>query len=262
MKAQGTCIKPCPETAEPAMTFDKTIKMYDEPHTPLVLDRVSANGTLNRGKFLTPAHQDSYRLQMQEMKTLGVSRVLEIGPGEGFIANYMRTLGVFYDTMDITPNSHPTILGKLEDFDPSNHRERFDMVCAFQMLEHSPYECFVPNLRKMTEMSRQYVYISLPYSCVGFKFSLSFMLGQTKQWRKTFSFYWPLNNPNRKHREEYIKQYPWAVHYWEIGRKGFPLSRIKNDIQSVGLNILKTFHSDNPYHFFILASKKTSSERT
>src|ERR1700742_2528145 len=121
---------------------------------------MAAGGQQNRGKFLTPAHHDSYRLQMQEMRALDVQQILEIGPGDGTVTNFMRYLGLQYFTMDITPQSNPAILGQLETLDPAPYRKRFDLVCAFQMLEHSPYENFVSNLRKMAEMSRKYVFIS------------------------------------------------------------------------------------------------------
>jgi hypothetical protein len=241
------------------LTFDKSIKMYDEPHAPEHLERMMATGSGGRGKFLTAAHQDSYRLQMQELRDLRVSRVLEIGPGEGFVSAYMRTLGIMYDTMDIVQSSFPTILSKLEDVDAKKYAERYDAVCAFQMLEHSPYEKLVPNLLKMAEMSRKYVFISLPYSCIGFKTTLAFSFGQKHRWEKTIGFYLPLNRPNRRYRPEFMQAYPWAVHYWEIGRRGFPWKRVKTDIESTGLEIVKTFHSGNPFHYFVLTQKRTSA---
>ena len=241
------------------MTFDRTIKMYDESFSPNKLDEIAASGVSHVGKFLTAKHHDSYRLQMQEIRALKVKRVLEIGLGEGFMASYMRTLGMVYDTLDISQHSDPTLLGRLEDLDVQTFQRRYHCVCAFQMLEHFPYERFVPNLQKMAALSREYVYISLPYSCIGFKFTLSFSIDHNKRWRKTFSFHWPPNKPNKKYREQYVREYPYAVHYWEIGRQGFPWKRVKADIESAGLDIVKMFHAENMFHFFVLARKKVPS---
>ena len=45
-------------------------------------------------------------------------------------------------------------------------------------------------------------------------------------------------------------------HYWETGKKNYQISKIKNDIQSVGLKIekVKIYH-DDPAHLFILLKK-------
>jgi len=238
------------------MDYDKTVKMYDEAHAPAKLDQLSASGTMNVGAFMTDAHHDSMGLQMRWIRKLGVRRVLEIGPGEGVAAAYLRSLGLAYYTMDVTSASKPDIVGRLEDLDHIELFKKFELVCAFQMLEHSPYDQFTTNLAKMSDMASKYVFISLPYSCVGFRFSLGFSLGQNRHWKKDFSFYLPLNKPNRRYRPEYVRDYPWAVHYWEIGRQGFPWKRVKKDIESTGLRILDTFHSGNPFHFFILATNQ------
>ena len=235
--------------------YDRTAKYYDEPHSPETLDRMSKEGRLNSGKFLTTAHHHSYYLQMLTIRKLGVTSVLEIGPGENFVADYLRTLGVTYDTMDIVEQSKPMILGRLEDIDEQDYLQRWQLVCAFQMLEHSPYELFVENIRKMSAMSSEYVFISVPYSCFGFTLSLKLAFGQSRRISKTFSMHFPLFAPNRRYRDEYRKEFPWAVHYWEIGRRGFPLRRILTDIESQGLRIIDSFRSENPFHFFILAKK-------
>ena len=235
--------------------YDRKIKCLDEPHSPELLEKLSMEGTLNKGKFLTDAHRDSYFQQMLHIRRLGVESVLEVGPGEGVIASYIRSLGVQYDTMDIVHTSHPTIVSRLEDFDPSEHLARWDLVCAFQVLEHSPYEDFVSNLAKMVLVSKRYVFISLPFLCAGFSLSVNVALGQSLRLKRKFELYFPLLQRNREYRKEFKEEFPWAVHYWEIGRRGFPLSRIRRDIRSADLSIVHEFRSENPYHYFILAEK-------
>lgn len=236
-------------------TYDRKIKCLDEPHPPELLEKLSLEGVLNKGKFLTDAHRDSYFQQMLHIRRLGVESVFEIGPGEGVIASYMRSLGIQYDTMDIVNTSYPTIVSRLEDFDPSGHLARWDLVCAFQMLEHSPYEKFTSNLIKMRSLSKRYVFISLPFLCAGFSLSVNIALGQSLRLKRKFELYFPLLQRNREYRKEYKEEFPWAVHYWEIGRRGFPLSRIRRDIRNAGLSIAHEFRSENPYHYFILAEK-------
>jgi hypothetical protein len=52
-----------------------------------------------------------------------------------------------------------------------------------------------------------------------------------------------------------MEEFPWAVHYWEIGRRPHLLRSVLKDFGSTGLKIIDTFHSDNPFHYFILAEK-------
>ena len=229
-------------------------KIYGVPYTEEDLNQIRSGGG-REGKFLSDAHHYSYYIQMAKVKQLGVGSVLEIGPGDPIVSVYLKSLGVDYSIMDIFEISNPEILSKLEDFDPAGCIEKYDLVCAYQMLEHSPYEFFADNVKKMRVMSKKYVFISLPYSCAGFKISLDIIMGQNRRWKKNMSFYLPGNRRNRRYSQNFTKDFPWAVHYWEIGRKGFPLKRILHDIESAGLNIVEKFHSENPYHYFILAEK-------
>lgn len=238
------------------MSYDRNIKMFDEPHSPNTLDKVVEQKTINRGKFLTKAHSGSYQLQMQIIKNLkDVNTVLEIGHGEGYVARNLRSLGYDYHTLDFEGTHEPTIKADFRSFDASSVPQKYDMTCAFQVLEHFPYSDFKKHVIKLAELSSNYVFISLPYSCRGFSVDLTFQWGQNKRTQKRFDFYFATNLPNRKYREEYKKEYPWAVHYWEIGRKGFKLSKMLNDIESCGLKVMSRFHSTNPYHYLVLCKK-------
>ena len=193
---------------------------------------------------------------MQTIRNLkDAKRILEIGPGEGFSARNLRELGYEYHTLDFEDVHEPTIKADFQSFDPNTITQRYDITCAFQVLEHFPYHEFTKHIKTLRELSKNYVFISLPYSCRGFSIKLNLQNGQHTRIIKQFDFYFRTNLPNRKYREEYKQEYPWAVHYWEIGRKGFRLSKVLADIESCELNILRRFHSPNPYHYFILCKK-------
>ena len=114
--------------------------MFDEPHSPEWIDNAIEKGTLNIEKILSVHHFHSYYMQIKEMVNLKINSILEIGPGENFAANYLKNSGIQYDTMDIIKNSNPTILSKLEDVDAQKYKQNYDLVCEFQVLEHSPYQ--------------------------------------------------------------------------------------------------------------------------
>lgn len=45
-------------------------------------------------------------------------------------------------------------------------------------------------------------------------------------------------------------------HYWEIGKAGYPSSKIINDIQRAGFEIEKTCRVfEHPYHSFFIVKK-------
>jgi len=234
--------------------YSSSVKVFDEPHTPYTLRKeLKANG-VNKNKFIDPNYSDSYLLQIRTIKDLNIKSILEIGPGDGTVGEYLKKLNISYCSIDNSNESKPTILTSLENLDPTPYAKKYECVCAFQMLEHSPYENFVQNIEKMKKMSSKYILISLPYSCFGFNFNLTLHKGQNRKVKTTFSHYFPLNLPNRKYRTMYQKEFPWAVHYWEIGRMGYPLRKVIKDMESAGLNILNRFHSPNPFHYFILAN--------
>lgn len=238
--------------------YDRSVRMYEEGYPPEILEKMLEEGGIHKGSFLNEKFHNSHYLQMKtiyDLASVGGNSVLEIGPGESVVATYLRSLGLEYDTMDRSEDSRPTIVADFKAFDAGKFRNKYDIVCAFQCLEHMPYELFTSSIAKMVMMTKEYVIISLPYSCFGIAFSVNIALGQIKRIKKRVSLHIPLRKRNRKYRKEYMEEYPWAVHYWEIGRKGFPLKRILKDMRFNGVEIVNKFHSDNPYHYFIVAKK-------
>lgn len=234
--------------------YDRSIKKFDEPHAPVILDSLKLKLNINKGKLINEDYSYSYLTQIKTILELNVKSVLEIGPGDDFNGQYFRDMGIEYESMNLPGTTNSKYKTKLEDFHVNEIPERFDLVAAFQMLEHSPYENFPGNIRKMADLSKRYIFISLPFDCYGFEFSLGFRSGQ-KSKKYNLKILIPTYRANRKYRKEYMEEFPWAVHYWEIGRRGFPLGKILNDIRSAGLNVVSRFHGKNHYHYFILAEK-------
>ena len=199
-----------------------------------------------KGKFLSNIHKQSYLLQMTTIHSLKGKSVLEIGPGEHFACRNLKMLGYEYHTVDMIDNFNPTYLCSLEDL---NIDRKYDIVCAFQMLEHIPYEDFLTGLKKMATLSNKYIVISLPYSCKGYQKYHYNWNGQNKCTKaQVVEKFEPTNLPERTDG-------PKGGHYWEIGRAGKTAGSISKDIRSCGLKIIKQFHSPNPYHYFFIMEK-------
>ncbi len=238
------------------MAYDRTINVYDEPHPPVVLAASVAKRDINKGKFLTQGHAESYLCQMRTIHALpDVASCFEVGPGEHFVARNLRALGYTYDTLDFEPAHDPTIVADFATFDPAPYTERYDLACAFQVLEHFPFDDFPHLLGNLAMLARRYVFISLPYSCVGMSSRVTIHHGQTKQTVEEHHHYTPTMLPNRRYRPEFVTEFPWAVHHWEIGREGFPLERVEATIRDTGLDIVEAYHSPNPFHYHILCRR-------
>ncbi len=239
------------------MTYDRSIRMFDEAHTPEKLDELKKKGVLNKGKFLNEQFHFSQYLQMKTIFDLQVDSVLEIGPGEGFVASYMNGLGISYDTLDRDSANNPTIVSDLRDWTVPG--QEWDLVAAFQVLEHMPFSSFENNIAKLAAASRKYVFISLPYHCFGLSFRLCASFGQKK--RRTFDFgmHFPTFFRNRRYRKEYMDEFPFAVHFWELGRRPIFPWTVEKTFKRKQLKIISRFHSPNPYHYFYLLEKQHSS---
>src|SRR3546814_13811200 len=87
--------------------------------------------------------------QLDEIIRLQPRRVLEIGPGIGLFKRAAGLYGVPVETLDIDPELKPDHVASFTEL-PFADGE-FDVVCAFQMLEHVPYDV---SLAALAELSR------------------------------------------------------------------------------------------------------------
>jgi hypothetical protein len=252
-------------------SYDENSQQFDEPYSP-VEARNLFEDYLNIAKrsFLNERKLHSYFLQCKTIADLpDVEKILEIGPGGGITQTLLKSIGYDYATMDAQPLIEPDILGDFIDFNTSGYEESFDLVAAFQMLEHTPYEQFVPQVQKMITMSKKYVFISLPYHCWTLRLEIILPVPQwiasilSKRWfnflrrSHNFSTSRPYRNaPARKYRRAFFEEFPLAIHHWEIGRDKVSKKDVFQKLKSVNLSVVKAFHSKiHPYHYFILCKR-------
>lgn len=197
--------------------------------------------------------------QGQELiRNNSIKKVLEFGGGnnslKALITNYNKThLGVDFDDVHFNPDIVSTIL----DFQTD---ETFDVVCAFQVLEHNPKETIKKNIKKMASLSNKYVFISVPYSgrWLSINFNFNFMPTKFGRWNKTLLFTWPRILKKVRPLEKYKKRKDkYNPHWWEVGDKELSKKKFNEIINSTGLKISKSFHNEFfPYHIFYLLEKR------
>lgn len=206
----------------------------------------------------------STRIQITSVTDLGntVSSVLEIGPGSGYFSSIISKLGYEIKTADIRKTTNPDYLG---DFRTKEIENKFDLVAAFEMLQHLPYDDVPDTMAKIADLSNRYVLISVPARVHRLELALELPPIFTPRrlglgWLRgkhsiSIDWEWPRGkDPHLPSSDN--RNYDHVPHYWGIGQNSFPRTRLFNDIESVGLKIL--WHKYNPqhtHHLFVLAQK-------
>ncbi len=190
----------------------------------------------------------SMGVQAEVLGELGPGSVLEVGPGLGvFAAMYRKLHGARVVTLDIDPTLRPDVIGSV--FELPFEDGAFDAAACFQMLEHLPFERFVPALKEMLRVSRGGMALSLPV----WSLALRGRLGGRNPRKDGLVRAWSLLPSSWALRK--FKTIPNSGgHYWEIGRKGTPLSIVRKAIGESGWRIEKEVRTaENAYHrFFVL----------
>jgi len=185
----------------------------------------------------------SYWYQIQSVARNQPQTVLEIGAGSGVLSSYLRTqLRLEVTTFDFDKSLRPDLIGDVRGLDSYVPERGFDAVVAFQVLEHLPFDDFIPTLQQLARASGRSVIFSLPH--YGYDLQIRFRL---RKWNWGFG-------------RKISKNPVWSFdgeHYWEIATRGHSLSRVRQAVGSV-LKIRRDyFCPDYPYHYFFECGKRT-----
>ena len=191
--------------------------------------------------------------EVVELPRSRVSRVLEVGPGAGAFSALLRHYDYRVATLDLDLSKQPDVIGSITALPFA--LGSVDMVCAFEVLQHLPYDRFRDAVRELAASSRRYVYLSLPCRVNSIDFHLNLRLYKRLARFSTklrFSKILPGMMGDRD-----VVGGGFHQHYWEVNRRSYPKRRILTDLESVDLRIVKQFHNPvYPVHYFILCEKK------
>jgi SAM-dependent methyltransferase len=181
--------------------------------------------------------------QLDEVLALEPGTVLEIGPGPGLFKALGGLFGVRVETLDLDPDLDPDHVAPAESMPFADGS--YDVVCAFQMLEHIPYQHSLAVFREMARVARTGVVISLPdaqpvwpWACHIPRLGRIWVHVPRPAWRP------------RAHEFD-------GEHYWEINKKGYPPGKVRRDFSTAGaMEVTRSFRVDeNPYHRFFVFRK-------
>ena len=201
-----------------------------------------------------------YYFQLIEILNLpksGINSILEVGPGLGILKNLLSNYDYKYLSLDLDKKNNPDILGSVTDIPITNNS--VDLICAFQILEHLPFNDFLKALKEINRVSRKYLYISLPCNTSSIRLNLDININLRYLSRLSFlnlNFFKPflLKLKEDKKEKELLKR-PDSInpHYWEVGTKSYSKNRIRTILKKNNIKILKNYHNPyKSYHWYIL----------
>ena len=196
------------------------------------------------GKYVHKRRWASMWHQLDEVIKLNPERVLEVGPGPGLFKSMAGAMGVHVETLDLDPELEPDHVVSV--FEMPFEDGSFDVVCAFQMLEHLPFEQSLDAFREMARVAGKAVVISLPDAATRWPVSVHIpKIGSVK-----FSI------PKPRLRAP-VHQFD-GEHHWEVNKAGYALDRIVSELERAsGYSVKKSYRvPENPYHRFLIFEPK------
>jgi len=174
---------------------------------------------------------------------LNPSIVLELGPGPGLFKLLAGHFGITVETVDIDSELNPDYVASATELPFADNS--YDCVCAFQMLEHLPYELSVQAFSEMARVAKDSIVISLPDAKNMWSFSV-----QGPRFRGiNIQIPRPTLRPSPHNFD--------GQHYWEINKRGYSLRRIIGDLTKNNVDIITSYRvTECLYHRFFVFKKK------
>ncbi|MFX0186794.1 MAG: class I SAM-dependent methyltransferase [Candidatus Hodarchaeota archaeon] len=206
-------------------------------------------------RYFTSKRWTTYSELIRCILEINPLNILEIGPGNGLVSDILKKIGYNVKTLDIDESLCPDYNMDIRDMTFLNLKDEFDLVIASQIFEHIKYEEFLSVINRCSLFTKILI-ITLPHTNLNsyfFSIDVNFPLLHQRNFKFGFKIY-------RKKVFHDLSTWRYDIdnrHYWVIGKKGYPLKKIKKDIVKNGWLIQDNFFNlKNPKHyFFILRSK-------
>jgi hypothetical protein len=193
----------------------------------------------NFQKYVYFSRWTSYWYQINEVLELKPESLLVIGIGDKIVVDILGQEINEIKTLDIDEKLKPDAIGSVENLPFKD--SQFDVILCAEVLEHLPFEKFEKCLQELRRVSKKYVVLSLPHFGPPIKFS--FKIPLFKEVKVALKVPFPI-----KHKFN-------GEHYWEIGKWGYPASKIGKILKKY-FKIKKEFIPfENQYHHFYILEK-------
>ena len=186
----------------------------------------------------------AYWHQIDEIIKSKPKNILEIGIGNGFVTSYLRNFCLDIVSLDFDKDLCPNVAGNVLELPFSN--SSFDVVTCYEVLEHIRFDLFSAALREIFRVCSSRAIISIPDCERYFRVAQLPFLGEIERLLSIPRFVKPVH--------EFDGQ-----HFWEIGKRGYPLKKVMAIIEREGFVIDSTYRVfENPHHRFISVKVQTS----
>jgi hypothetical protein len=99
--------------------------------------------------------------QLRHVAAFEPTRVLEIGVGNGFVAQILRSMDIEVTTFDINAQLRPDIVGDVTQVGDHVAPGEYDLVSCCEVLEHLPFDHFEPTIATFAALSPR-LFLTIP----------------------------------------------------------------------------------------------------
>lgn len=194
----------------------------------------------------------SYYHQIKCVNSLKPDNILEIGIGNKTVSSYLKNMEYQITTCDFDQSLDPDIVADVRKMPLES--KSFDLVMSCEVLEHIAWKDFDVALKELHRISKKYVIISLPYASLCFEWLFKFPFADkiTKEHFIYFKIRIPL----------WLKHKFDGQHYWEIGKRGYSLNRIRKSLKKYFKIIDESSPYLSPYNYFFILEKNENTSYT
>lgn len=175
----------------------------------------------------------SYHAQLAEIVRARPESIMEVGVGDGVVGDYLkRNTNIAYTSLDIADDVGADVLGSVTALPFPD--KSFDVTCAFEVLEHLPFDQFDSALAELARVARKKVLVSIPH--FGPPVKLYLKIPFFPALRFGFKIPYP-----RVHVFN-------GQHYWEVGKRGYSVGTIRKHFEKRFVIEKEYVPFDNQYH--------------
>jgi SAM-dependent methyltransferase len=211
------------------------------------MDVQVAEGYYYRPKYTSLERFISYYYQLDAIRSAAPSSVLIVGPGDGIISGFLKRVpGLTVTTLDIDASLSPDVVGDARELPFPDGS--FDVACAFEVLEHIPFDDSKRAMKELARVAKRRMIISVPHRRTGFEFVFKFPYIRSILKRDFVRI--ALLVPVRFPGFAVSKQ-----HYWEIDGRTTKLADVRAALRATGRLLEERTAFLDPYRRFFVVGK-------